>query len=439
MIFTILKNRKIKYLFITIIWLAIWEIVSLFVHNNILIVGPFDVVITLIHKCGQIDFYKSIGMSMLRIIGGFITGLVLGVVLGILSWKIKFVEDFLNPVMSFIKAAPVASFVVLFLIWWHSNILAFAICVCVSLPQIYISVLQGFKATDKKIIEVGKVFNFSTVDKINYIYRPYMASYLEGALKIAVGLSFKAGVAAEVIGTPENSIGNELYFSKIYLDTAGVLAWTAVIIVLSVICEKIFLRVVNLYFTYEFNCRGANRENYEFSNIKIENVSKMYDGKVVLNNYSKDYNIGQIYKYDWPSGEGKTTLLKIIAQIEEADSGNINPKDYSVSMVFQEDRLIEDFSAITNVNIVCGNKIEAKQKLLELLSDEDLYKPVRQLSGGQRRRVAIARALVAHSNVILFDEPYEGLDEDVRRKVSEAIIGNSKDKVTIIASHINEL
>lgn len=441
---SIIRNKKfIKRTIIVLIWLTIWEMVSLFVSNDILLVGPVDVLRTLAMKLWEVEFYKSIGLSVLRIVGGFLIGSLVGGLLAICSWKSHFIEDFCKPFMSFVKAAPIASFVVLFLIWWHSNILSIAICICVSLPQIYVNMLMALKNADKKMLEMAEVFQLPIIDKINYVYRPSVCNYMESAVRLAVGMAFKAGIAAEVIGTPDNSIGNGLYMSKIYLDTAGVLSWTVVIILLSVVWEQIILMALRTYSRYEFKCQGSklniqSENNKKIDKLALNGIKKSYGEKLVLDNYSNEFITGEVYSYDWISGAGKTTLFRIIAGLEKCDLGEIHPNKYSVSIAFQDDRLVDGFSAIRNITLIMGdrNKTKAKELLLNILEEDDISKPVEQLSGGQRRRVAIIRALAVDADVAIFDEPYESLDIAVRDKVSQLIREYGKDKITLIASHI---
>lgn len=437
------RKKRVKYLIIILIWLIVWELVSIMLGNSILLVGPAEVISTLMKKVITLSFWSSIGTSFLRIASGFLTGAFLGVILGIASYKWRTAEEFLMPLMAFLKAVPVASFVVLFLIWWHSDVLSVAICVCVVLPQIYVSIVQGLKNTNVELLEMAKVMGMHPLDKMHYIYRPAVRPYLEGALKIAASLSWKSGVAAEVIGTPDSTIGEALYMSKIYLDTSGVLAWTVVIILISVLSEKALLYIFDLYNLWIPKCYATHElldkyEREKSAEIVLQNICKSYDGIKALEDFSARYTCGDNVCYDWPSGKGKTTLLKILAGLEKDFDGEILGLDNRrVSMLFQEDRLCEDYSAIINVAMTCGNDKVAKKLLLKLLDLEDIYRPVKELSGGQKRRVALARALGRNADIYLFDEPYNGLDADNREKVKLLIEDITKGKICVIASHID--
>ena len=436
---TIFSKKSVKYILIGIIWLVIWEVASLIVHNSILLVGPFEVLLTLVKKCTEPDFYVSVITSFLKIGLGFILGTFTGIILAVLSWRNKLTEDFLKPMMSLIKASPVASFVVLFLIWWHSNVLSVAICICVVMPQLYVSTLQGLKSADEELLQMAGVFKLHPIDIYHYIYRPALYKFWEGAVKIAAGMAWKSGIAAEVIGTPDNSIGSSLYMSKIYLDTAGVLSYTAVIILLSVLCEHLLLILLKKYSEYDFKCHGSlnnTRTKKTIKSLKLENLAKSFNGNKVLKGYSAEFKEGFPITFDWPSGEGKTTLFKILAGVYEKDAGMILPEGYMISFLFQEDRLVEGITAIKNVELVCGSVQTAHDVLIQILDEEDIYKPVEALSGGQKRRVAIARACAAASEVALFDEPYEGLDAETKNAVRKLIYEYGSDKILLIASHI---
>jgi len=436
-----MRNSKYtKIILIALLWLIIWEVVSLCLHNEILLVGPTEVLVTLARDSLSFSFWKSIFNSLFRIGTGFISGVALGLLLGVLSWKWKILEDVLKPFVAFLKAAPVASFVVLFLIWWHSDVLSIAICICVVLPQIYVSVLQGLNNTDGKMLEMADIFKVHPVDRLHYIYRPSVRPYLEGAIKISAGMAWKSGVAAEVIGTPDATIGEALYMSKIYLDTAGVLAWTVAIIIISGICERIILKLYALYNSWEPGCikRVTTNKSPKDTAIELMGLCRTFDDKKVIDNLNIRYEANNIYELNEPSGSGKTTLLRLIAGLEKEDAGKICifPDNAKVSMLFQEDRLVEEYSAIKNVAIACGSEEDARWSLLKLLDEDKLKQPVKNLSGGERRRVCIARALSKPGDILLLDEPYNGLDDVNRKKACDYIESVKKGRVVIVASHI---
>ncbi len=435
------------------VWLLIWQLVTLLVNNRILLAGPGETLLALAERAGQGSFWLTVGCSLLRIGSGFLAGLVLGLLLAAAGSSFPLLEELLRPFMSLLKAIPVASFVVLFLIWWRSNVLAVAVSFCIVLPNIYVNTLAGIRNVDRELLEMAHVLEIPAWNRFFYIYRPALKPYLDSAVRISVGMSWKSGVAAEVIGTPALSVGEQLYLSKIYLDTAGVLAWTAVTVLASVLCEKAVLALWERFQRWEPRCRAAGgrakagqsgngRQEQAAEGgsavLRLEQVGKSYGGRPVLQEVNGVYEKGRSYYFRTPSGSGKTTLFRLIAGLEEPDRGRIWGYGSRISMVFQEDRLCETYSALVNVDMVTGDRARSREHLLCLLEETDLDRPCRELSGGMKRRVAVARAMAAGGDVILLDEPYTGLDPESRSRTEQYIRSQGADSALLIATHIGE-
>lgn len=434
-----MKDKKFRKMIIILAWILVWHIVAVAVDNSILLVTPLQVFKELLSMPGDPRFYQTVGLSLLRIGGGFLAGFAVALILAALGSRHTLLEEVLSPLMTLLKAVPVASFVVLLLIWWGSSFLAVAICFVVVLPNIYINTLEGLKNTDRQLLEMAKVFRLPVKNKFFYIYRPAIAPFLYSSMKVSLGMCWKSGVAAEVIGTPDYSIGEGLYLSKIYLNTAGVLAWTAVIILLSVLFEKLVLWLTDCFFQWQPACgrlvpweivpeKPAGR-------LEVSHVCKSFGAQQVLSDFSAVYEAGQTYILDSPSGSGKTTLLNILAGILKPDSGGMEGGGMC-SMVFQEDRLCLDYSAVKNVELVTGNPVQARVALEELLDPGTLEKPCRELSGGMKRRVALARAMEAESEYVLLDEPFTGMDADTRAQAEEYIRRKQKGRMIVLVTHV---
>jgi len=433
-----MKKKSLRKIVIILAWIAVWHIAARTVDNSILLAAPPQVLGELVSMLGDVGFYQTVGLSLLRIGSGFLAGFTAAVVLAALSSSHALLEEVLSPVMTLLKAIPVASFVVLLLIWWGSSFLAVAICFVVVLPNIYINTLEGLKNTDRQLLEMAQVFQMPVKNKFFYIYRPALAPFLYGSMKISLGMCWKSGVAAEVIGTPDHSIGEGLYLSKIYLNTAGVFAWTAIIILMSILFEKLILWLTHCFFKWEPACsRSAVREKDRAPAGRLEasHICKSFGPQQVLSDFSAIYEPGQTYVLDSPSGSGKTTLLHMLAGILEPDGGQIKGSG-ACSMVFQEDRLCMDYSAVRNVELVTGNSASAREALEELLEPEALQKPCRELSGGMKRRVALARAMEAQSDYVLLDEPFTGMDADTRACAEEYIRKKRKGRMILLVTHI---
>ena len=184
-------------------WIAIWQFASMYLKQEILLASPVSVVRKLFELIFSGNFWQSVGFSFVRIVTGFLLAVFLGIFLAVLAYWSKTVEILIAPVIAVVKSTPVASFIILCLIWIPSRNLS-----------VFISFLMVL---------------------------PYFLS----ACRLSLGMCWKAGVAAEVIGVPSGSIGEKLYNAKIYLNTPDLFAWTIVIIVISFVFEKCFLGIVS--------------------------------------------------------------------------------------------------------------------------------------------------------------------------------------------------
>lgn len=236
-----MKNSRTRKVWIIAFWIAGWQLASLIIHNAIIFVGPADVVSSFVRLLPQADFWMSIVHSFVKISAGFLSAFAAGILLGSLAYRFRLVQEILEPPVLLMKSIPVASFVILALIWMGSGSLSVFISFMVVFPVIYINTIAGLQSTDKKLLEMAQVFAVPLPRRISFIYLPALMPYLISSCKVALGMSWKSGIAAEVIGIPTGSIGEKLYMAKIYLDTADLFAWTIVIIVVSAVFEKLFL------------------------------------------------------------------------------------------------------------------------------------------------------------------------------------------------------
>lgn len=238
------KSQKIRPWTI-ILWLLFWQLLSIAIGEQILLVSPIAVVIRLIELIFTWDFWSSILFSLWRISLGFFLGVILGVSFAIISSKYRVIKDLLALPMIIIRSVPVASFIIIILIWFSSKNLSIIISFLMVLPIIYISILQGIEQIDIHNLEMARVFNVPLLRKIRYIHIPEVMPFFLSSTITAIGLAWKSGIAGEVIGMPDGSIGEHLQQAKVYLDTPDIFAWTVVIVVLSIICEKLFVRIVS--------------------------------------------------------------------------------------------------------------------------------------------------------------------------------------------------
>ena len=237
-------KKPLKTICIALIWLGIWQILSAVAGLSVLLPSPIETLHELRLLAVTANFWQSILASIARIAIGFLFGTLIGVLTAVASAFSSTVNDFLEPVIHIIKATPVASFIVLAIVWLKSgNVPSFTAMLMV-FPIVWMNVRTGIRETDKKLLEMSDAFGVPKGKKIRKIYLPSVKPYFISAATTAMGLAWKAGIAAEVICNPKNSIGSGIYASKIYLETPKLFAWTAVVVLLSIALEKIMLRVL---------------------------------------------------------------------------------------------------------------------------------------------------------------------------------------------------
>ncbi len=442
-----IRKKYLKKSIVLLIWLIVWQVLAKIVQNDILLAGPVGVLKTLAGLLFTADFYKVCFFSMLRIMSGFFLAFIMGILLGSASAKSHILEAFLEPVLSVMKSIPVASFVVLLLIWQGAFYLSVWISFFVVFPNVCISVKQGIQAADRELLEVAEVYGIRGMAKVCAVYLPAAFPFLKSSLEISIGMSFKSGVAAEVIGTPDFSIGERIYMSKIYLDTPGLFAWTLALILLSFLMEKLVLGIIlgwmrnsmeNSRFLKARVKRSVSTEN---GGISICGVSKAFNEKKLLKNYDKELRRGECYILMGPSGSGKTTLLRILSGLEEPDAGKIQGMTKS-AFCFQENRLFPGLTTFQNIMLTNDRGIEERElekMILEILPADCLRQRAEQLSGGMQKRCALMRAVVYgygdESVPLLLDEPFSGLDEDTKLRTVDFLKRHCEGRTMIVASH----
>lgn len=235
----------LRRLAVAAFWLAAWQLASVAVGSRVVLVGPAEVARRLAELVLEADFWVSMGLSLGRVATGFGLAVVAGVALAAWASRSRVVEGLLAPLVGAVKAAPVASFVVLLLMWVSSRRLSVAVSFLMAFPILYTNVLAGVRQTDPALLEMADVFGVSSWARVRTVYAAQVAPYLRAGLSLAMGLSWKSGIAAEVIGLPAPSIGIHLYDAKVYLDTPDLLAWTVVIVALSVGLEALLGRLLD--------------------------------------------------------------------------------------------------------------------------------------------------------------------------------------------------
>lgn len=225
-------------------WLVIWALASKWIGQTLLLPSPMDTLRALLQLFQKAEFWGSTGLSLLRILSGFAIGVAIGFILAALTHRVNFIKHFIAPFLSSVKATPVVSFILLAYVWLSPGSVPVFATFLIVLPIAYANLSTGFQMLDPLLLEMGKGFRLSKRRLINAIYWPMISPYVRAAIASGMGMAWKAGIAAEVIATPKKSLGSWLYQAKVYLDTPGLFASTIVVIMLSILLEKIVLRLL---------------------------------------------------------------------------------------------------------------------------------------------------------------------------------------------------
>ncbi|MGL5257593.1 MAG: ABC transporter permease [Proteocatella sp.] len=243
-----LKPKKIriniKKLSAVLFWVSLWQLMHIYIGKSILLPSPSNVFSRIFTMIFEANFWSAVSGSIGRITVGFILACLFGVLISAFSYRFKIIKLLVEPFIMTIKAVPVASFVILALVWIKSSNLSTFISFIMVLPIIYTNVTKGLENMDQDILEMTELFKIGSLKKIIYIYIPMIMPFFLSGVSIGIGFCWKSGIAAEVIGLPKNSIGENLYNAKIFLDTTELFAWTFTIIIISVIYEKIIVYLI---------------------------------------------------------------------------------------------------------------------------------------------------------------------------------------------------
>lgn len=252
--------KKQERLFGVLFWLILWQIAAMLLDKRIILVTPIAAVKRLFELCFEADFIKTVLNSFLRIGGGFFAGVIAGTVLAVLSEASSFAKAVISPAMSAVKAVPVASFIIFALFFLKSSALSLLISSLMVTPVIYEAVSKGIENADGQLAEAAELFELSAAKKARYLYFPSVMPFLTAAFRTGAGLAFKSGTAAEVIGQPDFTLGDMLYRSKIYLETADLFAWTIVIVLLGKLFELLVTSLLDCVYKRSQHLKITNTD-----------------------------------------------------------------------------------------------------------------------------------------------------------------------------------
>lgn len=227
-------------------WLAVWQAAAWMVElqvegrgNELLLPYPVSVLKSILRLSAQPSFWGNVAASLGRILFGMAAGTVVGIFLAVLTSASRWCDRLLSPAIRVIRATPVASFILLVLLWTGRDFVPVVIAALMVLPVVWANLLRGIQAAVPQLLEMAKAYRFSLYKTVRLIYLPSLRPYFSASLTTAMGLAWKSGAAAEVLCLPKRAIGTQIYNSKLYLEIPDLFAWSVVIVILSLILEKL--------------------------------------------------------------------------------------------------------------------------------------------------------------------------------------------------------
>ncbi len=415
-------------------WLAVWVFAAALVAQPLILPGPGAVVVALLRLVCDAATWAILAGSGARILGGLALAAVCGGVLAGASVRSRTFARLVAPALSFVKATPVACVVVLLLIWLGSARVSIAAVFLMALPGVYFSLVEGLTQADKPLEQMFRLHGVRGWRLFcAHTWREVLPFVLSCA-RAVIGMSWKAGVAAELIGMAVGTVGERIYQAKLLIETADLLAWTVLVVMASWACERVLVWLLRASGPAAWRAAVLSHGRGLRGRAGAADVAELalavgdrapwapaLDG-LVLN-----VPAGGRICVMGTSGVGKSTLLALAA-------GECAP----CSMVFQDVRLVEGASALDNVLVCADARVDASSAaaLLRLLvPGVDVHARVAELSGGQRRRVEIARALLCPGGAVILDEPFTGLDTAARDACAEVVLDLLVGRMLLLATH----
>ena len=229
---------------VLLFWTALWALLARLVGQELLLPSPLRVLEELFSMAGTEAFWLATSRSILRVLAGLLSATVLGVLLAALTEYSALARQLLSPVMTLVKSTPVASFIILALLWLGRDILPAFITALMVLPVVWANVSAGLSGRDRQLLELALVYRLPRRRVLRRITLPSVLPHFRAALRSSLGMGWKAGIAAEVLTVPPHSIGKNIFEAKLYLETPELFAWTLTVILLSLVIERILLRLV---------------------------------------------------------------------------------------------------------------------------------------------------------------------------------------------------
>ena len=467
------KSWKYPGLVGAVFFALAWEALARLVGNAILLPGPLAVTRALGLLAVRADFWLALAFSLASVLAGFFTSIVLAVGSGLLNHFVPRTEALFAPILSILKSAPLAALTIILMIWLEPKAMPFALIVLAVTPPVYSSTCAGLAGTSQKLLEMAFVFRFRRSDKIKAIYLPALLKQLLPSLEYTSGLAWKAGVTGEILAQPFRRLGSGLYEAKILLESAEVLAYLAVILLLSYGLGRILeLAAHRLSAGASTSAQLvdtplespealpdtpiplASSPAASMTAISVRGLTKRFGDKVILKDFAADIPAAAVSVIAGPSGRGKSTFFRLLMGLSRADQGTIDFRDemfpdgnVRFACAFQESRLLEQNTVAENLLMAAGlRKADPQTKVFlahwePLIAEHGLPadQAVRYFSGGMKQKVSLLRALASPSDILILDEVFRELDPAAEAKLLQLFLREKGTRTVLLATHRGDL
>lgn len=414
--------------------LATWQLISVSIGYPALFPDVPDLLSGIFILFTGLDFYSALGATVLRGLIGFLISFVMALALALIASKSSFLKNFFHPILVLTRSVPVIAIVLFALLWFSPNNLPIFIALITMFPILYQNILSGLEHVDTRLVEMATVFSKSKFTQLGFIYLASAKKMIVDGISTALGFGWRAIIIGEVLAQPLQGIGSKMKQAQAYINLAELLAYTFTAIMISYLFEYLLKKTTSYRFV-SYNLSTKTNKNLKRNKpsealipklIEVKMLSKWFGNEKIIDNLNAQLDSKTIHYIKAPSGKGKTTLLRIISGAESFEGTKVCAKEnYRYAFSYQDNRLLPWLNLWENIAFGlehgCSISSEQAQELDMLIERMELTEHAEkfphELSGGQLQRVGLARALAAKSDVLLLDEPLNGLDEPLKQKI----------------------
>lgn len=419
-----------------------WQLLSWQMAQPQLIPSFPDLIRALFRLVYSPGFLVSIGTTCLRACIGLLLSLAAASITAFLLNRSEAIRFLFMPWLSLLRSVPVISFILLALIFLNPEMIPLLIAFLTMYPLLTENLLKGLMNRRDSWKMLARQFHLNAWNRLFQINYPQLRPYLFSGLASAVGFGWRAIIMGEVLSQCVDGIGKRMKEAQVFIDVPELIAWTLVAIVLSWLTDKLISRLSD----WQPSVR------YRHSAVELQAVS-LKPNDICLTDVSYSYGVhhmniilktGKIYALSAPSGQGKTTLLQLLNGTLRPTGGEITGLPQQTANLFQEPTLLPQLTAKENIMLggaAYYDRAILEQQSLRLLAAFQLEKQAERypaaLSYGQQQRVALARALMFPAGLLLLDEPFNGLDVELRQLVARFLVEWQQEKqaTVVFSSH----